>query len=422
MITRRTKVQLLIFALITVLGVSYVGARYAKLDRIFRDDSYTVVAHFQESGGIFAGAEVTYRGVGVGRVDTLSATEDGVDVTLEIDHEYDEIPSDTKAIVGNRSAVGEQYVELQPQADDGPYLDEDGEIPVEMTETPIQTDVLLTNLSNLVNSVDREALRTTVDEFGKAFAGSGQDLQTIIDSGNSFLRTADENFDVTTKLIEDSNIVLNGQLASESSIRTFANQLSLFSTSLAGADPDLRAVLEDGSFAANQLKGFLEENRIELGTLLSRIVTTGEIIVKRLPGIEQILVLYPYVVEGGFTVASKDPDTDLYDAHFGLVLQESPRCTQGYGDIREPQDRFGNPPMNMDVRCASAPPINSRGSQNAPPRVGADYGPIAATFDPATGDLAWGDHTDGLTSTGSVAPRSLGEESWKWLYLQPMMQ
>ena len=29
MITRRTKVQLVIFALITMLGVSFVGARYA---------------------------------------------------------------------------------------------------------------------------------------------------------------------------------------------------------------------------------------------------------------------------------------------------------------------------------------------------------------------------------------------------------
>ena len=34
MITRRTKVQLLVFALITLVGVSFVGARYARLDRL----------------------------------------------------------------------------------------------------------------------------------------------------------------------------------------------------------------------------------------------------------------------------------------------------------------------------------------------------------------------------------------------------
>ena len=43
MITRRTKVQLLIFVLITLIGVRYVGARYARLDRFFFDDAYTVV-------------------------------------------------------------------------------------------------------------------------------------------------------------------------------------------------------------------------------------------------------------------------------------------------------------------------------------------------------------------------------------------
>ena len=69
MIERRTKIQLLIFVIITLVGVSFVGARYARLDRLLVDDTYTVVAHFAESGGIFAGGEVTYRGVEVGQVD-----------------------------------------------------------------------------------------------------------------------------------------------------------------------------------------------------------------------------------------------------------------------------------------------------------------------------------------------------------------
>jgi phospholipid/cholesterol/gamma-HCH transport system substrate-binding protein len=67
MITRRTKIQLLFFVVITLVGVSYVGATYARLDRVIRDDAYTVVAHFADSGGIFAGGEVTYRGVRVGQ-------------------------------------------------------------------------------------------------------------------------------------------------------------------------------------------------------------------------------------------------------------------------------------------------------------------------------------------------------------------
>jgi phospholipid/cholesterol/gamma-HCH transport system substrate-binding protein len=107
MITRRTRIQLVVFVLITMVGVSFVGARYAKLDRLFFDSSYTVVAHFADSGGIFAGGEVSYRGVRVGQVEKLALTDDGVDVYLDIDNGHDDIPADTLAVVGNRSAVGE---------------------------------------------------------------------------------------------------------------------------------------------------------------------------------------------------------------------------------------------------------------------------------------------------------------------------
>lgn len=415
MITRRTKFQLMIFVLITLIGVSYVGARYAKLNRVFYDDAYTVVAHFPESGGIFAGGEVSYRGVQVGRVDKLVLTDSGVDVYLDIENGYDQIPSDTLAVVGNRSAVGEQYVELQPKVDDGPYLSNDSEIAEEDTRTPIATETLLTNLSNTVSSVDQDALRTTVEEFGAAFGGTGQDLQTIIDSGNSFIEVANRNFDLTAALIRDSNTVLTGQLASESALRNFATQLSLFSGTLAGADPDLRRLIETGSATANQLRTFLEDNQVELGELFNNLVTTGEIITKHLDGVAQVLSIYPYVVEGGFTVVSKSPDTGLYDAHFGMIITDQPVCHQGYQgtDTRPPQDG-SNRPMNEDARCTEpAAMSNARGSQN--------LNRVVASYDESTGELTWGSRaTAGQTSVGTVAPQTLGEESWKWLYLQPL--
>jgi phospholipid/cholesterol/gamma-HCH transport system substrate-binding protein len=425
MITRRTKVQLLIFVLITVIGVSFVGARYARLDRLFFDDSYTVVAHFPESGGIFAGGEVTYRGVRVGQVSSMELTEDGVDLNLEIDKGYDAIPAETLAVVGNRSAVGEQYVELQPQSDTEPYLRDQSEIQVENARVPIRTEKLLGDISNTVESVDKEALATTVTEMGKAFGGTGEDLQRMIDSGNEFIEAANQNFDVTTALIRDSNTVLKGQVASASAIRTFAQNLALFSGTLAGSDRDLREVIDSGSATATELRTFLEDNEVELGQLINNLVTTGEVVVKHLDGIEQILVIYPYVVEGGFTVVSKSPETGLYDAHFGFILQQEPHvCTQGYGGTnqRPPQDGSWAP-MNEDARCTEpAAQSNARGAQHAPQRAGAAYRAPVASFDPDTGKLSWGSKVPGeLSSPGTFAPPTLGEESWKWLFLQPLM-
>ena len=416
MIERTTKIQLLVFVIITLVGVSFVGARYARLDRLVLDDTFTVVAHFTESGGIFEDAEVTYRGVKIGQVEELRLTDGGVDVRLSIDKDYDAIPADAIALVGNRSAVGEQYVELQPQTDDKPFLVEGSEIAPENTQTPIQTKTLLTNLSNTVESVDKDALRTTVSELGAAFGGTGEDLQRIIDTGNAFIEDANANFDVTTALIRDGNIVLRGQVASSSAIRNFASQLSLFSGTLAASDKDLRRVIDSGSLAARDLRRFLEENEVDLAELVNNLVTTGEVVVKRLDGIEQVLVVYPYVVEGGFTVAAKSPDTGLYDAHFGLIEQSNPPvCTRGYEstDRRSPQDG-SNRPMNFQAHCAEpASESNPRGAQHAP-RPG-------AFVDPATGEVTWGTTApSGLSNPGSVAPSTLGEESWKWLYLQPL--
>ena len=426
MITRRTKIQLMIFVLITLVGVSFVGARYARLDRLVFDDSYTVVAHFKDSGGIFAGGEVSYRGVRVGQVSKLQLTDDGVDVYLDVDKSYDTIPADALAVVGNRSAVGEQYVEIQPQVDSKPYLTNDSQIAQEDTRTPIQTDTILTDLSNTVESVNKPALQTTVTELGTAFNGTGPDLQRMIDTGNSFIQTANDNFDVTTALIKDSNTVLHGQVASTSAIKTFARELSLFSGTLAGSDPDLRKVIDNGSATANQLRTFLEENKVDLGELVNELVTTGDVVVKHLPGVAQVLVIYPYVVEGGFTVVAKSPDTGLYDAHFGLITQQDPKvCEHGYEgtDVRKPQDG-SNRPMNTNARCAE-PPTKSdpRGAQNAP-RAGANYrAPVVASYDPGTRRLTWGSSVDpSLTSPGTPAPATLGEESWKWLFLQPLIK
>ena len=233
MITRRTKIQLLVFVLITLVGCSFVGARYAKLDRLFYDSAYTVTAHFASSGGIFAGAEVTYRGVQIGKVDRLVLTEEGVDVELAIDNQHDSIPAATLALVGNKSAVGEQYVELQPKSNDEPYLADGSEIAMADTRTPIQVETLLSNLATTVGSVDRKALETTVTELGAAFAGTGEELQQIIDTGNDFINAANDNFDTTTALIRDGNTVLNGQIASESAIRSFASSIC----SLAAVQP-----------------------------------------------------------------------------------------------------------------------------------------------------------------------------------------
>jgi phospholipid/cholesterol/gamma-HCH transport system substrate-binding protein len=255
--------------------------------------------------------------------------------------------------------------------------------------------------------------------MGDAFSGTGEDLQTIIDSGTAFIDAANANFDTTTALIRDSNTVLRGQIASESAIRTFARQLKLFSGSLAGSDADLRAVIDNGSETATELRRFLADNKVDLAELINELVTTGEVVVRHLAGVEQVLVLYPYVVEGGFTVVARSGPGQPYDAHFGMVLTDHPPvCHAGYDSTeRRPPQNGEDWPMNTRAHCAEPPTrSNPRGAQNAPAYRTAPFAPVVASYD--GGRVLWGRD---LSAPDSLAPRTLGGDSWKWLFLQPLM-
>ncbi|MQA63054.1 MAG: MCE family protein, partial [Actinophytocola sp.] len=99
MLTRGTRLKLLAFVLIAVASVVYVGGKYAGLDRLFGARGYVVTAQLADSGGIFTGAEVAYRGVTIGNVSALHLIDSGVDAELDIDNDAPPIPADTMAQV-----------------------------------------------------------------------------------------------------------------------------------------------------------------------------------------------------------------------------------------------------------------------------------------------------------------------------------
>jgi phospholipid/cholesterol/gamma-HCH transport system substrate-binding protein len=264
-------------------------------------------------------------------------------------------------------------------------------------------------------------LRTVVSELGAGFEGRGEDLGQIIDTSNSFIQAANQNFAVTTALIRDSNTVLRTQSEKGSAIRSFARDLALFSGVIADNDASLRALIDNGSATANELRTFLEQNQVDLGGLINNLVTTGEVVVKHLPGIRQILVLFPHQVASGYTVTARSGDA--YNARFGFILNPDPAvCHQGYDpkEWRSATDG-SNKPMDMDARCTEPPSkTNTRGAQNAP-RAGAAYrsdtGPSVATYDLQTGQLTWGEEpAPAEDGAGSL----YGADSWESLLLAPL--
>src|SRR3954454_965224 len=170
MIRRSTKIQLLVFVVLSLVGVSYVGFNYVGLgDMLFGPSGCTVSADFPDSVVIFTNAEVTYRGVSVGKVGELHLLDytgqdgqqvRGVRVDLRLNScSHPAIPADAQAYVSDRSAVGEQYVNLEPTSDKGPYLTK-GAVLSKPGQVPLATQVLLQNLDDLVSHIDSAKLNT----------------------------------------------------------------------------------------------------------------------------------------------------------------------------------------------------------------------------------------------------------------------
>ena len=252
MFTRTHWVKLLAFGLIAVLSVGYAGGKYAGLDRLFGARGYVVAAQLADSGGIFVNSEVTYRGVAVGKVTALHLNDQGVVADLDIDS-GDKIPADTRAVVADRSAVGEQYVDLRPSHESGPYLQSGSVIPLSRTSLPVTPDTVLSSLDSLVSSVHTQSLQTVVNETYNAFAGTGPQLQQLLDTANSFTTTATENLPQTTKLLADGRTVLNTQQRQAANITSLASGLRTIAAQLKTSDPALRQVIDEAPRLANDV-------------------------------------------------------------------------------------------------------------------------------------------------------------------------
>ncbi len=447
MITRQTKLQLLVFLVVALLGVTYAGGKYAGLGRLVPgyDEGYLVKAEFVDSGGIFKGAEVTQRGVPVGKVENLSLSPSGIVVDLRL-RPGSRVPTPVKAFVGNRSAVGEQYVDLQPQSDGDAVLKQGSVIPQDMTGIPIQPTQLIVNLDRLVRSIDTHDVTVTLDELGKAFDGAGDSLQLLIDAGDQLTAAATENLPQTLALIRDSKPVLDTQRDVAGSFQSYNKSLAELTAQLRTSDPDFRALFKSGTDSAQTVTSLLEANRANLPVLLDNLVFAAQVQKVRIPALRQILVTYPNVVAGGFTVTPGDGT-----AHFGLVTNNEvsacPSTDPGYAPTkrRDPSDVTPRQ-SNFAAYCSqrSPSPIDVRGAGNAPraeglppypqdqnaaPNRAALYGGATGTdgytaayadYDPTTGSAISATGSQFTIGKGMGLSAVFGSTSWQWLLMDPL--
>lgn len=337
MITSAVRLKVLIFAMVTALGVSYVLVHYIGFGRSLFGSQFTAYVDLADSGGIFPSASVTYRGIDVGRVTGIKLRPEGIRVSMRLNGKYN-IPENSRAVVANGSAIGEQYIDLRPSSTSGPYLRANSVIPQSATSLPISSETLLTNLDQLVESVPKGDLTTTISEAGKAFENTGPALQKLLDSSTQLLNSARADTPNTINLIEGSGGVLDTQNDVGSDIVGFSQHLASLSDQLRRSDGDIRKVLDNGPPAAQQLGQLVNSLDATLPILLGNLVSLGQVTELRQRDLRSVFIVYPYVAATGFTAFPGGHTTFTVPLPPTVTPGE---CTAGYPRSvrRDPTDR-----------------------------------------------------------------------------------
>jgi phospholipid/cholesterol/gamma-HCH transport system substrate-binding protein len=282
-------------------------------------------------------------------------------------------------VVNNLSAVGEQYLSFEPVSKMGPMLQDGDTVRGTEDSLPLGEDVLMEDLSRFVSSISGTELNTVVSELGTMFADNATPLRSLIDSSQAFIEAARDNEQPTIDLLHHSRTVLETQAANSGNIRAFSRDLALLTGTLASSDDDIREILDDASPAAEEVTRLVRDLRKLLPSFLTHLVNVADVLDRRLPALEQLLVTLPRLVSAGPSALLEDGDFRFGRVNLNLN-QQPPPCTEGYlppGQWRPTSEMESatSPPLPSEetfdpffpAKCESGPPVNMRGTKYTPP-------------------------------------------------------
>ncbi|NMO01893.1 MCE family protein [Gordonia sp. TBRC 11910] len=352
------RVQIVALVVLGIVATAFAGVRYVHVDRMVGLNSYRVVAALPESGGIFVNAEVTYQGVPAGRVTDLRLTRDGVDVVLSLDGDQGRIPASSVAVVANRSAIGEQYVDLQPTSASGPFLYDGARITKASVPPPL--DDVVRSALDFAESVPIDDLHTVITELGKAFDGQGENLSRLVTSLGRLSSASVESLPETIALLKNSNVVLATQADQSDAVLDWSRNLDLVTATLASADPDVRRLLTTGTATASHLSTLLQQQGADVGRVVHDLGSTASTIAPAGWATNSALAMLSML-----SASSHGPVHRNGLIYFGIVLETNnpAACTRGYEGttamiekIKRTNPRFDinydDFPLNTNANCA----------------------------------------------------------------------
>lgn len=370
MIDRLAKIQLSIFAVITVITLSVMAIFYLRLPATFGIGTYGVSADFVAGGGLYKNANVTYRGVAVGRVESVGLNPNGVTAHMRL-NSGTAIPSNVTATVRSVSAIGEQYIDLVPPENPSSTKLRNG-FRIQRQNTRIGQDVadLLRQAETLLGSLGDTRLRELLHEAFIATNGAGPELARLIESARLLVDEANASYPQVSQLIDQAGPFLQAQIRAGGDIKSLADGLARFTWQLRAADPRLRDTLADAPDAIDEANTAFSGIRPSFPALAASLANLGRVGVIYHKSIEQLLVVFPALFAAIITSAGGVPQDEGAKLDFKIDLHDPPPCMTGFLPpplVRSPADESVREiPRDMYCKTAQNDPSTVRGARNYP--------------------------------------------------------
>jgi virulence factor Mce-like protein len=230
-----------------------------------RPEGYRVKVKMPESALLVKEADIRMAGLDIGKVKNLSlAREGGNVVEMEIDPEFSPLPKDVKAILRQKSLLGQIYIELTPGTRDGPKLDDGDMIPAKSVVEPVELDEII----SLFNKETRDNFKGWIREISIAIEnGRGEDLSNAIGNlddfaaaGSQTLKVLDDQEPALRRLVKNTGITLNALTERRGQLRELVVNVNDFFGALASRNDRLAETIA-------VLPTFLDESRLTLNRL-----------------------------------------------------------------------------------------------------------------------------------------------------------
>lgn len=186
-----------IFVLLGLL--SFFAVLYLTTDPAYFRGRYIVTTRVDHAGGVRQGDPVQMRGVNIGRVHRFGLVEDGVEIALEIEGQWD-IPVDSRTRIAGTGLLGGRTIEVV-RGDSDEMLPPGGAIPgTSSADITDEAQQLSSEARSTLERVQALLSEPTVE----ALQGSALELDTLLTELSAFAREQRAQVDRLTESLNRS--------------------------------------------------------------------------------------------------------------------------------------------------------------------------------------------------------------------------